>query len=54
MDHIMITETELLGALAEVKPCPDCVGGRGAHIEIATGDIFGVQVHTPPCKGGQS
>lgn len=48
-DWIMIHESELLGALAEVEPCQDCAGGRGVHVDLATGDYDGVTVHNVPC-----
>ncbi|MEV0431253.1 hypothetical protein [Micromonospora sp. NPDC050495] len=39
---------ELLPALADIKPCPDCAGGLGIHIE-PSGEWNPVQVHNVPC-----
>lgn len=48
-DHILLTEADLLGALEEIEPCPDCVGGKGVHVEVESGEWFAVQVHSVPC-----
>lgn len=51
---IMIHESELLAALEDVEPCSDCAGGRGVHIDFATGDHDAVVVHNQPCPATAS
>lgn len=51
VSHVMIHESELLGALDDVQVCGDCAGGRGVHIDLSTGDYEGVVVHSIPCAG---
>lgn len=48
-DHILIRVDELLAALEEVEPCPDCAGGRGVHVDLVDGEWTVVAVHSVPC-----
>lgn len=52
-DYILLHEDEVLGALDEAESCPDCAGGVGIHVELTTGDIWGVTVHSVPCRHGR-
>lgn len=46
--YTLINAYELLSALNELTPCPDCVGGLGVHVE-PNGDWDAVVLHSVPC-----
>jgi hypothetical protein len=51
-DHLMLASDELLAALFEVTPCPDCRGQVGVIVYTGgdlAGEIHGVAIHNQPC-----